>query len=77
MSEFLAMGGYAAYVWPAFAFALALLLGLLGQSWRAAHQREAELEQLRELVRAGRAQPARAEAHGGLTPRAGAGSRTE
>ena len=33
------------------------LLGLLGQSWRAAHQREAELAQLRELVRAGRARP--------------------
>lgn len=57
MSEFLAMGGYAAYVWSAFGFALVVLLGLLGQSWRAAHQREAELAQLRELVRAGRARP--------------------
>jgi heme exporter protein D len=59
LSEFLAMGGYAAYVWPAFGFAAAVLLGLLGQSWRAAHQREAELAELRELVRAGRARPAR------------------
>ena len=57
MSEFLAMGGYAAYVWSAFGFALVVLLGLLGQSWRAAHQREAELAQLRQLVRAGRARP--------------------
>lgn len=57
MSEFLAMGGYAAYVWSAFGFALVVLLGLLAQSWRAAHQREAELAQLRELVRAGRARP--------------------
>lgn len=62
MSEFLAMGGYAAYVWSAFGFALVLLLGLFGQSWRAAHQREAELAELRELVRAGRARPARAHA---------------
>jgi heme exporter protein D len=59
LSEFLAMGGYAAYVWSAFGFALVVLLGLLGQSWRAAHQREAELAQLRELVRAGRAGQAR------------------
>lgn len=62
MSEFLAMGGYAAYVWSAFGFALVVLLGLLGQSWRAAHQREAELAQLRELVRAGRARPTQAQA---------------
>jgi heme exporter protein D len=62
LSEFLAMGGYAAYVWSAFGFALVVLLGLLGQSWRAAHRREAELAQLRELVRAGRARPARAHA---------------
>lgn len=61
MSEFLAMGGYAAYVWPAFGFALVVLLGLLVQSWHAAHRREAELAQLRELVRAGRARPMRAE----------------
>jgi heme exporter protein D len=67
LSEFLAMGGYAAYVWSAFGFALAVLLGLLGQSWRAAHQREAELAQLRELVRAGRARPARTQARGPAT----------
>ena len=55
------MGGYAAYVWSAFGFAVVVLLGLLGQSWRAAHQREAELAQLRELVRAGRARPVQAQ----------------
>jgi len=60
------MGGYAAYVWSAFGFALVVLLGLLGQSWRAAHQREAELAQLRQLVRAGRARPVQAK----LPPRA-------
>ena len=55
MSDFFAMGGYGAYVWPAFGFAAAVLLGLLWQSWRAARSREAELEQLRRLVRPGAA----------------------
>lgn len=69
------MGGYAAYVWPAFGFALVVLLGLLVQSWHAARQREAELEQLRQLVRAGRAAPVRAQPTGpqGLTPQTGPG----
>jgi heme exporter protein D len=53
VSEFFAMGGYAAYVWPAFGFAGAALLGLWCQSWRAARRREAELAQLRRLVRPG------------------------
>jgi heme exporter protein D len=56
LSEFVAMGGYAAYVWPAFGFALAALLALLAQSWHAAGRREAELVQLRALLRAGRSQ---------------------
>jgi len=51
LSDFFAMGGYGAYVWPAFGFAAAVLLGLLWQSWRAARSRAAELEQLRRLVR--------------------------
>ena len=33
MSDFFAMGGYGAYVWPAFGFAAAVLLGLLWQTW--------------------------------------------
>jgi len=45
------MGGYAAYVWPAFGFALIVLLALLMHSLRASRRREAELAQLRELVR--------------------------
>lgn len=51
MQEFFAMGGYAAYVWPAFGFTLLVLLGLFVHSWRASRQREAELARLRELVR--------------------------
>ena len=53
MSDFFAMGGYGAYVWPAFGFAAAVLTGLLWQSWRAARSREAELEPLRRMVRPG------------------------
>jgi heme exporter protein CcmD len=52
------MGGYAAYVWSAFGFALVALLALLAQSWYAAGRREAELAQLRAVVRSGRQAPA-------------------
>jgi len=38
MSDFLAMGGYAFYVWSAYSLALIVLLGLLLNS-RARHQR--------------------------------------
>lgn len=55
------MGGYAAYVWSAFGFALVALLALLAQSWHAARSREAELAQLRALVRSGRARTAQAQ----------------
>jgi heme exporter protein D len=51
LREFLAMGGYAAYVWAAFGFAALVLLALLAQSWRVARRRQAELEQLRHIVR--------------------------
>lgn len=41
--SFFAMGGYAAYVWPAYAAAVAVLGGLLIVSWRGLRAREAEL----------------------------------
>jgi heme exporter protein D len=66
--EFLAMGGYAAYVWSAFGLTLAVLLGLLWQSWRLARRRDAELAELRERLRGRGARPARR-----LTPRRQAG----
>ena len=47
LADYLAMGGYAAYVWSAFGIALLLLLGLFVQSSQAARRRELELEQLR------------------------------
>jgi heme exporter protein D len=34
IGHYLAMGGYAAFVWPAYGVALAVLGGLAWQSWR-------------------------------------------
>jgi heme exporter protein D len=34
MSLYLAMGGYAAFVWPAYAIAFVVLGGVTVQSWR-------------------------------------------
>ena len=51
MSEFLAMGGYAAYVWPAYGVAVAVLGGLAIDAvlrYRAAQRR---LDRLRETER--------------------------
>ena len=47
MTDFLAMGGYAAYVWSAYGFAAIVLIALLVQSWRSTRRRDAELEQVR------------------------------
>lgn len=46
MSQFLAMGGYAAFVWPAYGVALLALGGLLVQSLRQYRARQSELERL-------------------------------
>ena len=41
------MGGYGAYVWPAFAIAAVVLIGLLVQSLVSARRNEAEAATLR------------------------------
>ena len=46
MSDFLAMGGYAAFVWPAYGVALLALGGLLVQSLRQYRVRQRELDRL-------------------------------
>ena len=46
LTVFLAMGGYAAYVWPAFALTLMVLGGLAAVSLRGLRAREAELRAL-------------------------------
>ena len=47
MSEFFAMGGYAAFIWPAYAVTTVLLCGLLGLSLKSMREREALVESLR------------------------------
>ncbi len=44
--EFFAMGGYAAYVWPAYGLALAILLGSLVASLRSLRANQAALSAL-------------------------------
>lgn len=47
--DFLAMGGYAAYVWPAYGIALTALLGI----WvRAHHQHKLILQKLKRQITA-------------------------
>lgn len=72
------MGGYAAYVWPAFAIAALLMVGLFLASLRAARRNEALLEELRAKARPQRPQAARPmrprrEAEAAAEPRLGEG----
>ncbi|HUL05746.1 MAG TPA: heme exporter protein CcmD [Candidatus Acidoferrum sp.] len=46
IQAYLAMGGYAAFVWPAYALAAVVLVGLLALSLRALRKAEAELAAL-------------------------------
>ena len=46
LGEFFAMGGYAAFVWPAYGVAAAVLAGLAFHAARRRRARRAELEAL-------------------------------
>jgi len=46
IATFLAMGGYAAYVWPAFLIAALVMTGLVAATLRTLHRREAALAEL-------------------------------
>jgi len=46
IGAFFSMGGYAAFVWPAFAVAAAVLIGLLAQSLASYRRRQRELARL-------------------------------
>jgi heme exporter protein D len=59
VEHFLEMGGYGAYVWAAYGFTLIVLGGLMWQSWRLARKRVAELESLKDQLRASRPRRAR------------------
>jgi heme exporter protein D len=46
LTDWAAMGGYAAYVWPAYGIALVLLGGIALQSWRRYRRSLRELDRL-------------------------------
>ena len=46
MSDFLAMGGYGAYVWPAYGLTAIVLLGFLVVTWQGLRGRRRALERL-------------------------------
>jgi len=46
LDAFLAMGGYAMFVWPAYVVTFAVLGGLAIQSWRRYRESMAALDQL-------------------------------
>jgi heme exporter protein D len=50
MSAFLNMGGYADFVWPAFALTAVVLIGLLTTSVRSLRANEARLAELEAAV---------------------------
>ena len=52
--EFLAMGGYAAFVWPAFAVTAAVMIGLLVASSRGLRDETRTFDALRPDRRRGR-----------------------
>jgi heme exporter protein D len=49
VSQYLAMGGHAVFIWSAYAVAAVVLIGLLGLSWRGLKAREAELALLEPI----------------------------
>lgn len=48
IQAFLAMGGYAAFVWPAFITTFAVVIGLAVASWRSLKRAEARLTLLEQ-----------------------------
>ncbi len=46
MMQFFSMGGYAAFVWPAYGIAAIVMLGVLAQSVRSLRAHERELRSL-------------------------------
>ena len=48
LSEFLDMGGHGVYIWPAYAIATIVIVGILIQTLRTMRQRERKLKILRQ-----------------------------
>lgn len=58
MSDFIAMGGYGVFVWPAYGLTAIVMLGFLAVTWQGLRGRRRELERLEAARpdRRGRAQ---------------------
>ena len=54
IAGFLAMGGYAGFVWPAYSVALVVLTGLAANSWWRYRQSTIALDRLQQRRRPGR-----------------------
>jgi heme exporter protein D len=46
--DYLAMGGYAAFVWPAYGLTTIVMAGLLVQTWRRYRRAQRELAELQQ-----------------------------
>ena len=53
LAEYFAMGGYSAFVWPAYGIAAGVLIALLALSLRDLRRNESEAQALRRQRRAG------------------------
>jgi len=50
MNDYLAMGGYGAFVWPAYALSALVMIGLAVTAWRNLRVRERDLAKLRDQL---------------------------
>ena len=50
MSDYLQMGGYALFVWPAYGLSILVMLGLAIGAWRTVKVRERDLARLRDQL---------------------------
>jgi|SaaInl4_150m_RNA_FD_contig_31_1795654_length_542_multi_2_in_0_out_0_2 heme exporter protein D len=48
LNEFLAMGGYAAFVWPAYGLTAVVMIGIVVSSWRGLVRERQILEKLQQ-----------------------------
>jgi len=53
MSDYWAMGGYAAFVWPAYGLSLAVMVALTVAALRGLRQKERELARLQAMPQPG------------------------
>jgi len=61
MEEFFSMGGYAGFIWPAYAVTAVVLVAVLVGTWQGLKRRRRQLETL-QAARGGRRRRARAAA---------------